>query len=119
MATMKTIKESLDCIGASKQCIRFAINGTSWKIDASGMRISSKVDMVESNKSRELCGVANTHQTQRQQVKPEHKQNSKRSNESNTKECPINQTGPIGVIYQHRNARQEGTQCLRQSLQCQ
>jgi len=60
MATMTTIKESLAGIGTSKHCIRFAINGTSCEMDACGMRISSKVNLAEINKSRKLCRVANT-----------------------------------------------------------
>ena len=60
MATTTTIKESLACIGASKERIQSAINGTSGEMDARGMQLSSKVDIVESNKSRELCRMANT-----------------------------------------------------------
>ena len=63
MAYTMTIKESPACIGASKQRIRFTINGTGCNMDARGMRISSEIDMAESNKSRELCRVANPNQT--------------------------------------------------------
>ena len=99
MATTKTIKESPTCTGASKQRIWFTINGTSCKMDARGMRISSKINMVESNKVRELCRVAYTNLTFNRQILPWHKQNSKRAYELNTKECPINQTSTIGVIH--------------------
>ena len=109
MATTTNIKESQASTVVSKQYIQIAINGTSFKMDARGLWISSKINMGESNKGRELCGVTSTHQTQHQQGLPGHKQNSKRSHESNTKDCSINQMGPTGVIHLHRNARQEGT----------
>ena len=95
MATTKTIKESLACIRASKQRIRFTINGTGCEMDARGMRIPSKFNMAKGNKSRKLCWMVNPHQTQRQQILPRHKQmpkgdvNQTCKNVRSTKQAPL------------------------------
>ena len=68
-------------------------------MDACSMQVPSQVNMAKGNKSRKLRGMANPHQTQRQQELPGYGQNTKRAYASDAKECPIYKTGPTVVIF--------------------
>jgi hypothetical protein len=70
VATEALIQTSLEGTMTGQQRLQPPINQTSHQMDARRMQIPGKINLAQSHKSGQLCGLANANGTQRPKVLP-------------------------------------------------
>ncbi len=92
MATTATLKTGMKVFAPGQQHLWFTIHGTGHQMDACGMRIPSKVDLAQGNKSGQPYRLANVNRMQCQQIMPWNQWNIKGAHESDSQECTFHQS---------------------------